>query len=832
MTMNAATSLSDADAPGPLAGLRVLEIGTGTNAPYAAKLLGDFGACVIKVETAAGDPSRFRGPFPDDRVDPEASGLFAYLNLNKFGMVADLESAADQESILALLASCDVLITNLSAESLDRAGLSPALLRKRFPSLVITTISPFGPDPVWSNRTGDELITFAMGGLAYSTPGIPDAADDREAEPPLHPNCFAAETLAGLISANATLAALNYRASTSEGSHLELSQHATVASLQHRDVTTHSYLGGEYERLLNPITIGRMPNFYLPCRDGWVTVAAPMVEHWERLVEGMGRPDWAVSDRFATPKARTENWVELRNRLIDWTRTLTGEQLFQFANEQQLPIFPFHSVKAVTSTDHLRERHSLVSVDVGGKRAQMPAAPVTLRRSPWSLRRRAPRLGEHDHALRSGGWPRVRRDQRWATPSIDVSSASAVAHVAPYRPLAGVRVLDVGQFIAIPFCTLWLAWMGAEVIVVESGRRMTSRSAPPFFPGLEGNPDASGYFNLLNAGKKSVRVDMTTAEGRTLVRALACKVDVLVDNFSTGVIEKLGLDYQSLRHDNPGLIAVSCGAFGRSGPMKMARGLHSAVNLYSGVADVTGYIGGAPRILGGVLPDPLAGTYAGFALMAALAERRASGVGQYVDLAMYEAMMTLIPEAVIDLSLNGREPVRSGNRDAQHAPHGIFRCKDAGDWVAISVRDEASWKRLCAALNRQDWVSEPRFFNAAARCANAEALESGITAWTRERTAVAVTEILQAQGVAAGPVVRVDQLLHDPVLNRRGTIIETDHPLVGKRQQLGLPWRADTGAFRYERAPLLGEHTREVLRTLLGIDDAEFSRLEQSGALA
>jgi crotonobetainyl-CoA:carnitine CoA-transferase CaiB-like acyl-CoA transferase len=834
--MSARKPLSDTDSPGPLAGLRVLEIGSGTNAPYAAKLLGDFGACVIKVESAEGDGSRARGPFPSDRFDPEASGLYSYLNTNKFGMVADLDSRADQEAIHRLLIDCDVLITNLPEAVLTRTGLAPSALRKRFPSLVITTLSPFGPDPVWGNRQGDELVTFAMGGLAYSTPGMPDAADDREAEPPLHPNCFAAETLTGLVGANATLAALNHRAHAGQGSHIELSQHATVASLQHRDVTTHSYLGGEYERLLNPLTIGRMPNFYLPCRDGWVTIAAPMVEHWNRLVAGMGHPEWATSARFSTPKARTENWVELRNRLIDWTMTLTGDQLFDFANEQQLPIFPFYSVKTVSGTDHVRARGSLVTVPLGDTTARMPAAPVGMRRTPWSIRRPAPRLGEHDDALRTGGWPQVRRDRRW---SIDPSAQKVAspplrnaADGSAYRPLAGVRILDLGQFIAIPFCTLWLAWMGAEVIVVESGRRMTSRSAPPFLPGLEGNPNASGYFNLLNAGKKSVRVDMTTAEGRTLVRSLACKVDVLVDNFSTGVVEKLGLDYETLRHDNPGLIAVSCGAFGRSGPMRMARGLHSAVNLYSGVADVTGYPGGGPRILGGVLPDPLAGTYAGFAVMAALTERRSSGVGQYVDLAMYEAMMTLIPEAVIDLSVNQREPVRAGSRDSQHAPHGIFRCKSEGDWVAISVRDDAGWQKLCAAVGHPEWLGDARFAGAAARLAHVAELEQKLTAWTLGHSAAEVAEILQSAGVAAGPVIRVDQLLFDPLLSRRGTIIDTEHPLVGKRTQLGLPWRTDTGAFQYERAPLLGEHTREVLADFLGIDDAEFGRLERCGALA
>ena len=827
--MNARKSLSDAASPGPLAGLRVLEIGSGTSAPYAAKLLGDFGACVIKAEAPGGDDSRSRGPFPGDHADPEASGLFAYLNSNKFGMIANPDHRPDRDAIVELLAGCDVLITNLPAAALAGAGLVPAALRERFPSLIITTISPFGTDPPWSEHSGDELVTFAMGGLAFSTPGMPDAADDRELEPPLHPNCFAAETLTGLIAANATLAALHDRARSGQGCHVELSQHATVASLQHRDVTTHAYLGGEYERLLNPVTIGRMPNFYLPCRDGHVTVAAPMAEHWDRLVEAMERPEWALSERFATPRARTDNWIELRKRLTDWTMSLTGDQLYRIAIATQLPIFPFHSVRALTSSDHLRERGSLATLTLGGQRASMPAAPVSMRRTPWSLRRPAPRLGEHDAALRETGWPALQRDKRWQLPP--AAEAHPIA-AGSYQPLAGVRVLDLGQFIAIPFCTLWLAWLGAEVIVVESGRRMTSRSAPPFVPGLEGNPDASGYFNLLNAGKKSVRIDMTTAEGRRLVRELATKVDVLVDNFSTGVIEKLGLDFETLSRDNPGLIAVSCGAFGRSGPMRMARGLHSAVNLFSGVADVTGYHGGAPRILGGVLPDPLAGTYAGFAIMAALAERRASGLGQFIDLAMYEAMMTLIPEAVIDQSLNDRDPVRMGNRDPQFSPHGIFRCRDESDWVAISVRDESGWHRLCSALGHPDWATDPRFRNSNARRANADALEAAITDWTRERSSADVAASLQAHDIAAGPVTRVDQLLNDPILLRRGTVIETTHPVAGTRRQLGLPWRADTGSFQYRRAPLLGEHTREILGRLLDVDDQQFARLEQSGVIA
>ena len=399
------------------------------------------------------------------------------------------------------------------------------------------------------------------------------------------------------------------------------------------------------------------------------------------------------------------------------------------------------------------------------------------------------------------------------------------------KPLDGVRVLDLGQFIAMPFCALWLAWLGAEVIVVESRRRLTSRTAPPFAPGHEGDPDASGYFNQICSAKKSCTIDMTTPAGRDLVRRLAGKVDVMVDNFSTGVLEKLGLGYDVIGKINPSIVMVSCGAFGRTGPMKHARGLHSAVNLFSGVADVTGYADGGPRILGGVLPDPLSGTYGMFAILAALYHRGRTGEGQFIDLAMYEAMMTLIPEAVIEQTLNDADPARVANRDRHKAPHGIYRCRDDDTWIAISVESEADWAALCRTAGRPQWLSDTRFVDAASRVANVGALEQEIEAWTRGVGAAETVEKLQDAGVSAGPVLRCDQVIDDPQLQAHGSVISIEHPTVGVHRQLGLPWRMDTLGVEYRRAPLLGEHTREVLTELLGIDEANYLRLEAESVL-
>jgi len=399
-------------------------------------------------------------------------------------------------------------------------------------------------------------------------------------------------------------------------------------------------------------------------------------------------------------------------------------------------------------------------------------------------------------------------------------------------PLEGIRVLDLGQFIAIPFCTLWLAWLGAEVIVIESRRRMTSRTAPPFADGHEKDPNASGYFNQLYSSKKSCTIDMTTAEGRDLVRRLAGVCDVMVDNFSTGVLEKLGLGYEAVAAVNPSIVMLSNGAFGRAGPMRNARGLHSAVNLFSGVADVTGYVDGHPRILGGVVPDPLSGTYSGFAILAAIHHRQKTGQGQFIDVAMHETMLTLIPEAVIDLTMNEVEPQRIGNRDRVNAPHGIYRCRGDDTWLAISVSNEAAWACLCRSIGHPEWLTDSRFASPEARRKNVAALDLAIEAWSHGQDVHEAADMLQRAGVPAGPVLRVDELLDNEQLNARDGVVTIDHPVAGPRRQMGLPWRMDSLGVEYRRAPLLGEHTHEILTGLLGISEADYNRLEAGGVLS
>lgn len=381
---------------GPLADLKVVELGDGTAGPFAAKMLGDYGADVVKIETGAGDSSRRRGPFPNSSTDPEASGLFHYLNTNKLGLRLDFSRPGDRTMLDRLLARADILVTNLPAAGLRDADAEPQALRRRHPRLIVTTISPFGCVGPWSTRRGDELVTYAMGGLAYATPGMPDAAEDLEREPPLHPDCFAAETLAGIAAATGTMAAVHGRRLTGMGCHIDLAQQAAVAVMQNRDVTTCAYLGVPYARQITATFFGRMPNFYVPCKDGYVVLAAPVDHQWDRLVEAMGSPAWASTPQFATVGARGQNWAELRLKLIAWTMNLTGAELFALAGKLRAPFFQFYALSQMAGSEHVAERGSLVDIELGGRPARMPGAPIGMRGTPWTLRRAAPRLGEHN----------------------------------------------------------------------------------------------------------------------------------------------------------------------------------------------------------------------------------------------------------------------------------------------------------------------------------------------------------------------------------------------------------------------------------------------------
>lgn len=402
---------------------------------------------------------------------------------------------------------------------------------------------------------------------------------------------------------------------------------------------------------------------------------------------------------------------------------------------------------------------------------------------------------------------------------------------AAHRPLQGVRVLDFGQLIAVPYATQVLAWFGAEVLLVENPERLTVRILPPFAEGQPG-VNRSGGFNLLNSNKQSLTLDLATAEGRELAKDLIVISDVIIENFSLGTMEKMGISYDAARRLRPDIIYLSLTAFGRSGPLKDFAGFHSVINLFSGLASITGYPGGHPRILGGFLPDFLSGCYCVVALLEALHYRRRTGKGQFIELAMTEALTTVLPEAVASYGLSGQEPERMGNHDPMQAPHGIFRSEGDQQWVAFSVASDRQWGAAAQAMGHPEWAFDPRFADTEARLQHQAELDALIQSWTMGRKPAEAAEALQAAGVPATAVFNGANLLADRHLRQRGFVTSELHPETGQRPMGTTAWQIDGSRPQtLGRAPLLGEHTGQVLQNHLGKNPVQTKKLELLGAL-
>ena len=398
-------------------------------------------------------------------------------------------------------------------------------------------------------------------------------------------------------------------------------------------------------------------------------------------------------------------------------------------------------------------------------------------------------------------------------------------------PLRGVRVADFGQIIAIPYTAQMLAWLGAEVILIETEQRLTTRIWPPFAE-AEPGVNRSGGFNLVNSSKMSCTLNLREPEGVALAKRIISVSDVVLENYSSGTMERMGLGYKDVRAVRPDVVYLSLGAFGRTGPMTDLVGFHSVINLFSGLASVTGHRGSHPRIMGGLFPDAFSGCYCGLALLEALHHRAKTGEGQYIEMAMTEALATLLPEAVMEYTLDGTEPERVGNRHQDKAPHNVFRCQGEENWVAISVENDAQFQALAQAAGCPGWADDPRFATADARLLHQDELEPLLQQWTLGSQVQDVVERLQGVGVPAGPVLDSAQVLSDPHMVERGFVQSPDHAEVGPRPMGAFAWGVDGGRPGVARsAPLFGEHNRQVMQDLLQVSDHEFERLVENGVI-
>ena len=397
------------------------------------------------------------------------------------------------------------------------------------------------------------------------------------------------------------------------------------------------------------------------------------------------------------------------------------------------------------------------------------------------------------------------------------------------RPLEGIRVCDFTWVWAGPFCTMQLAHLGADVIKVESTKRLdTVRGFIPADdqPGV----NRAGYFNQYNQGKRSVQLDLSTSEGREIALKLAAASDVVTENFSAGVMERLGLGYERLKAVKPDIIMISLSGYGATGPLSPYISYGPAQVPMSGLASLTGYIDGPPMEVGVSYGDPNGGIHGAVAILAALWHRQRTGEGQYIDQSQWESAIAVLPEGVMAQVMNGEQPARRGNRDGVMAPHGTFRCAGEDEWVSIACGSDEEFRALCRVMEQPGLADDPRFVTMAARKQHEDELEDLISNWTGARDRWQITRALQEAGVAAFPSMTSADLVADPHLRARGILVELEHLEVGERIHVGIPWQmSGTPCAVQAPAPLLGQHTDEVLREVLRMPDAEIARLRERG---
>lgn len=793
--------MESAHGNGPLVGLRVLDISGGVAAPFCAKLLGDLGADVVKVEPPGGDRSRREGPFPAGSQDPEQSAGFFFLNTSKRSIVLDIDNPDNHATLARLVRRYDVVVADGTAESLADRGLSYETFQSWNPAVVLTTVSGFGSFGPCSGWESSHLVNCATGGWAHLC-GVPE----RE---PLQAGGQITETLTGAFASVATQLAVLGRARHGHGEHVDVSaQEAVIAGAQ-LPTLLYEYRGilpGRY----SSVGSGAGAAYILGTEDGYIGLNALTGPQWRMLCEFLGREDIAEDPKYAgiswmNPDERLE---EIRESFREALAGRTADQLFHEAEKHRVPFGLVPDLAGLYAFPPHLERGFFV--DLEHPSAGTVAVPGIPYKSNATAARpyRPPLLGEHTDAV-------------LGEPETDAPAQSGAEHDLP---LTGVRVLDLSMFFAGPVAAQICADAGADVIKVESlqridGWRGAGTGGEGELPSYEGSP----YFNWVNRGKRDVTLNLNDPRGADAVRKMVLEADVVIENYTPRVMAKFGLDYAALKAIKPDIVMLSLAGFGADTSWKDYVAFGMSTEQMCGVSHLTGYADGDPIFTGMTGGDLFAGVMGANCLFAALAHHNRTGEGQHINLSQMEACNLFIGDAMTGHALAGVDPGRTGNRHPHFSPQGIYPCLDDA-WLGITVKDDAAWAALTATMGQPELGR--RFAAAVDRRAHADEIDSLIGTWTARQQHIEAMATLQAAGVAAGAVMRGPELLADPHLEARQGFLVQDRPGLGEKHYPNQPYRfRNAPTPPNTRAPMLGEHLAEILTERAGLTDDEIVEL-------
>jgi crotonobetainyl-CoA:carnitine CoA-transferase CaiB-like acyl-CoA transferase len=799
----------------PLDGVRVLDLSTGIAGAYATKLLADAGAEVLKLELPGGDPLR-RWSASHAAIAPGEDGaLFRFLHTSKRAAIVDFTTSAGRDHALALAADADLVVDTMTPATLAALGIEPAAVcdtnRARGRATSWVSLSPFGRGGPWSERPATEFTLQAWCGSTASR-GTMD-------RPPIAAGGRLGEWVGGAYAAVAALTAHHAAARTGIGVHVDVSLFEVMALTMAPNSTVWESLAG------GPLPFGRtleVPSIFA-ARDGWIGFCTITGQQWKDFCVLIERADLVDDPLLARWDERVRRVAEVDAMIHGFTRRHSVDEIIERAVALRIPVAALGTGETITHFDHFVARGAFVKHP--GADFLQPRPPYRLSETALRPLAPSPRLGADEAA-----W--TARGDRTRDAGLGTAAPSALRPDAS-RPLAGLRIVDFTAFWAGPFVTHYLAALGADVIKIESiqrpdGMRFQSVKLPPTDQWWEW----SALYHGMNLNKRGITLDLTRPEGVALVKRLCVLADATVENFSPRVMDGLGLGWEVLSVVNPRLVVVRMPAFGLDGPWRDRVGFAQTMEQVSGMAWLTGFADAGPVIPRGTC-DPLAGLHAIAALLVALEHRRRTGRGQLVEATMVEAALNAASELVLEHGAYGASLMRDGNRGPVGAPQNLYPCRGKDAWLALSITNDNEWGSLVETLGRPAWAIEPSLAHATGRRARHDEIDRGIAAWTADQDVHAAADTLLARGVPAAPVQPAARQDTNPQLRARGFFEPIGHAIAGQHEYPGLAFRLhESAARRYQSpAPTLGEHNDEILRELLGLDDAEIAALRANGII-
>lgn len=831
----------------PLTGIRVVELAEGMAGPYAGRLLALLGADVVKVEPPGGDLARHAGALVGSAgPEHERRAAFLHLNRGKRSLAADLERPDDASAVRALLAGAHVVLASSPAGHLESYGLGYDETVRANPAVTFVSVTPFGLEGPYAGYKGADIVTYAVGGAMSST-----GVASRE---PVKLGADLGQYQCGTLAALAALAGLGMAEVSGQGVHADVAHVDTQLVSIDRRMTYllyYAYTGRDAPRSEGR-RLGALPAGIKLAEDGHVWVST-MPQWIPRMLKTIDAPE--LAPRYAAPDAITDmELAELTDVAVTtWGVVRSRQQAMADAQANAWPVTSVNAPVDLLEDPHFHARGYWHEIDhpVAGT-LTYPGAPVRLP-GEGDTPGPSPLLDEHGEDLRA--------EAAAARPPTPARRGSGDRRL----PLEGVRVLDLTVVWAGPYATTLLGDLGAEIIRVDnpwvwptSTRGLFPRPGPELVPILGpifgGYPDTDAgarpwnrvaLFTAHGRNKKSVTLALQRPLGRETFLRLAEKCDILIENNSVDLVDKLGIGWDDVSARNPRLSMVRLPSVGLDGPYRNYLGFGVNFESLCGLTAIRGYPDADPADTDAVFHmDAATGAMGAVAVMAALRERDRTGRGSLVELSQCENMINHIGELVVEASATGVRHDRMGNRHPERAPQGVYRCRDAAPgtagaggvgahgtdrWVAISVGSDAEWSGLRAAMGNPEWAEDARLAPAAGRRDHHDEIDAGISAWTRDLTHYDVFHRCQEHGVPAGPVLTESECYADPHLRARGLFRENGNAELGTHEYAAHAFRWDGPPMAWGPIPPLGADNEAVLRGVLGLSDDEWAALEQDG---